>query len=151
MDAALAHHKDLDVLLDVQQGADYLKSCEFVRAGVLGVVGFCYGGRIALLFAARSRDVDAVVPFHPGAVTPREIARLACPVQIHCGTADPNVSVESIESLRKTLVAQSTPVEVYLYEGAAHGFLAYTRPTYQPEAAQLAWSRTTAFLHRHLS
>ena len=29
-----------------------------------------------MLYGARSREVDAVVPFHPGAVTKEEIARL---------------------------------------------------------------------------
>ncbi len=50
----------------------------------------------------------------------------------------------------KLLKGQGTPVEVYLYEGADHGFLAYTRPYYKPEAARLAWGRVTAFLHKHL-
>lgn len=37
-----------------------------------------------------------------------------------------------------------------LYEGADHGFLAYTRPYYRPADAQVSWKRTVAFLRRHL-
>jgi carboxymethylenebutenolidase len=48
------------------------------------------------------------------------------------------------------LRAQGTPAEVFLYEGADHGFLAYTRPTYAPDAAKLAWQRAVAFLKQHL-
>ena len=147
---ATANHTDLDVLEDIQAGADYLRTQTFVKAGGMGVLGFCYGGRMAMLHGARSRDIDVVVPFHPGKVTAAEIARLKSPVQVHCGTADRNVSVESIRDLEKMLRAQSTPVEVYLYEGADHGFLAYTRPYYKPDAAKLAWTRTTEFLHKHL-
>ena len=150
MRKALADHTDLDVLGDVQAGADYLKTQPFVKTGGMGVLGFCYGGRIAMLHGARSREIDAVVPFHPGKVTAAEVARLKAPVQIHCGTADRHVPVADIRELDKMLKAQSTPVEVYLYEGADHGFLAYTRPFYKPDAAQLAWTRTTQFLQKHL-
>jgi carboxymethylenebutenolidase len=150
MRQALADHSDWDVVADVQAGADYLRGQSFTKPGATGVLGFCYGGRIAMLYAARSRDVDAVVPFHPGPVTAEEIARLKSPVQVHCGTADRNVSVSAIRDLEKMLRAQSTPVDVHLYDGADHGFLAYTRPYYKPDAAKLAWSRTTQFLHKWL-
>ena len=142
---------DFDVLLDVQVGADYLRGQPFVRPGGLGVIGFCYGGRIALLFGSRSRDVDAVVPFHPGPVTAAEVARLAAPVQIHHGTADRSVGADESRKLEAVLRAQKTPVELFLYEGADHGFLAYTRPPrYHPQAAKLAWDRTVRFLDGRL-
>ncbi|MDQ3806084.1 MAG: dienelactone hydrolase family protein [Acidobacteriota bacterium] len=148
---ALADHTDLDVLEDLHAGAAYLRAQPFVKAGGMGALGFCYGGKMAMLYGARSREVDAVVPFHPGKVTAEEIARLKSPVQVHSGTADRNVPVADIHVLEKMLRAQATPVEVYLYEGADHGFLAYTRPYYKPDAAKLAWSRATQFLRQHLN
>lgn len=150
MRKALANHTDLDVLEDIDAGADYLRQQSFVKAGGMGVLGFCYGGRMAMVYGARSRNIDAVVPFHPGKVTAAEIPRLKSPVQVHCGTADHNVPLADIRELEKMLRAQSTPVEVYLYEGADHGFLAYTRPYYKPDAAKLAWARATEFLHKYL-
>ncbi|HJU72536.1 MAG TPA: dienelactone hydrolase family protein [Gemmatimonadaceae bacterium] len=148
--AALVNHSELDVLADVQAGADYLRGKPFVKEGPIGVLGFCFGGRMAMLYGARSRDVDAVVPYHPGPVTAAEVARLRSPVQVHCGTSDRNVSVDSIRDLEKILRAQSTPVDVHLYEGADHGFLAYTRPTYKVDAAKLSWTRSVEFLRKHL-
>jgi len=65
----------------VQAGADYLREQPFVKAGGLGVVGFCYGGRMAMLYGARSREITAVVPFHPGPITAMELANLKAPVQ----------------------------------------------------------------------
>ena len=150
MRKATQNHTDLDVLEDIQAGTDYLRGQSFVQAGRIGVLGFCYGGRMAMLFGARSREVDVVVPFHPGKVKAEEIVRLKSPVQVHCGTADRNVSVADIRDLEKMLRAQSTPVEVHLYEGADHGFLAYTRPYYKPDAAKLAWTRATVFLQKYL-
>jgi carboxymethylenebutenolidase len=108
------------------------------------------GGRLAMLFGARSREVDAVVPFHPAPMKEKEITRLKIPVQVHHGTADKAVAMTETQKLEKMLKAQGTPVEVFLYEGADHGFLAYTRPFYKPDAAKLAWTRTTQFLHGHL-
>jgi len=55
MRTALAGHTDLDVLGDVQAGADYLRGQPYVKPGPLGIVGFCFGGRIAMLYGARSR------------------------------------------------------------------------------------------------
>src|SRR5262249_60246434 len=125
-----------DVRQDGEGGADYIQAQPFVRAGGVGVVGFCFGGRIALLFGARSLEVDAVVPFHPGVVTGKEVVRLRAPVQFHHGSADRAVDVARTRELVKGLNARKAAVELFGYEGADHGFLAYSRPTYRPEDAQ---------------
>ncbi len=148
----LKEHTKYDVLQDIQVGADYLKTQPFVKARCMGIIGFCYGGWMAMLFAARSREIDAVVAFHPGLeMTDREmIAHVQVPVQLHQGTADQSVDATTAKKLQEILKAQKTPVELFLYEGADHGFLAYTRPFYRPEDAKLAWQRTTEFLGKHL-
>ena len=147
----IGNHTELDVLDDIQAGASHLRAQPYVSPGGIGVVGFCFGGRLAMLFGARSREVDAVVPFHPAPMKERDVTRLRVPVQIHHGTADRAVSAEETRKTEKMLRAQGTPVEVFLYEGADHGFLAYTRPFYQPDAARLAWSRAAQFLRKHLT
>ena len=147
----IGNHTDLDILDDVQAGVSHLRAQAFVRPGGMGVLGFCMGGRIAMMFGARSREIDAVVPFHPAPVRqPGEVARLKVPVQIHHGTADHAVAFTESQKTEKMLKAQGTPVELFLYEGADHGFLAYTRPFYRPDYAKLAWARATEFLHKHL-
>lgn len=151
MRAAGARHSDNDVIHDIHSGIGHLRSQPFVRRGGIGVVGFCFGGRIAMLLGARSSEVDAVVAYHPGPVTAEEIARLKAPVQVHCGTADGNVSVEAIRALEAMLKARQVPNEVHFYEGANHGFLAYTRPPrYDPVAGALSWRRSVEFLRRLL-
>jgi carboxymethylenebutenolidase len=143
-------HTDADALLDIQSGIDYLRAQPFVKTSGIGVVGFCYGGKLAMMLGARSREIEAVVPFHPGPTTAAEIARLKSPTQIHSGTADRHVPVAAVREIEKTLKSQGAPTEVFLYEGADHGFLAYTRPYYKPDAAKLAWTRTVEFLQRHI-
>jgi carboxymethylenebutenolidase len=147
----LANHTELDRLDDVQAGVSYLRTQPFVSPGAMAVIGFCRGGREAMLFGARSREVDAVVAFHPAPMKEQEIIRLKhVPVQIHHGTADESVPVTETQKTERMLKAQGTPAEVFLYEGANHGFLAYTRPFYKPDAAKLAWARATRFLHKYL-
>lgn len=147
----LANHTELDRLDDIQAAASFLRTQSFVSAGGLGVVGFCRGGREAMLFGARSREIEAVVPFHPAPMKQAELTRLKnVPIQIHHGTADRSVAVTETKNTEKMLKAQRASVEVFLYEGVDHGFLAYTRPTYKPDEAKLAWTRAVRFLHQHL-
>ena len=143
---ALAGRTDDDFLRDIRAGADFLAGHEAVKTGGMGIIGFCSGGRRALLYADRFDDVKAVIPYHPSRTKPEEIARLKAPVQVHSGTADRHIPVTEIRELEDALRRQGTSVQVYLYEGADHGFLAYTRPYYQPDAAQSAWKRTVEFL-----
>ncbi|HEY0372291.1 MAG TPA: dienelactone hydrolase family protein [Thermoanaerobaculia bacterium] len=147
---ALEGRTEDDFLQDIQAGADYLESRPDVKHGPLGIIGFCSGGRRAMLYAARDARIKAVVPYHPARMAANEIAPVKAPVQIHCGTADRHVKVEWIRELEQWFRQQGTPVEVFLYEGADHGFLAYTRPYYRAKDAQLSWQRTTAFLRKHL-
>jgi carboxymethylenebutenolidase len=152
MNKALAGRSDDDYLRDIRAGADYLRGHEAVKAGGVGILGFCSGGRRALLYAVRNEDVKSVVAFHTAAHTKaEEVVGLKVPVQLHHGEAD-RVSPPAVsKAVEKQLRSQRTPVEVFLYEGAEHGFLAYTRhPEYKPDAAQEAWKRTVAFLDRSL-
>ena len=149
---------------DTQAGVEFLKSQPFVKKGKQGVMGFCFGGRNALLFAARSPDIGAVAPFYgpvtlfPG--TTREerpkqpldadvVKQIRVPVQGHYGTKDKAVSLEPVRKFEQALRAQGTPVEIYTYE-AEHGFFAYNRPTYRADDAQLARTRMLAFFKKHL-
>ena len=154
-----AGHSDNDALIDTNIGIDYLRKQSFVRQqgdfpfsrlDGLGVVGFCYGGRLALLLGSRVSDVDAVVAYHPGPFHTEEMARLRSPILVHQGSADHSLPEGQTAALIKNLQSQKVRVQDYWYEGADHGFLAYTRPTYKPDAAKLSWDRTVAFLKKNL-
>ena len=151
MSQALAGRTEDDFLADIRAGAEFLDRDPGVKPGRRGLVGFCAGGRRALLYGARHADgTAAVVAYHPGKTTREELAGLKAPVQVHCGTGDRHVPVADVRELEAALRAQGTPVELHLYEGADHGFLAYTRPFYRPADAQLSWKRTLEFLREHM-
>ena len=150
----LKDHTDYDILEDIQVAADYLKTQPFVRGGGFGMVGFCYGGWISLQMAARSREVRAVVAYHPGIGTkpdPQQLNDVRAPVQLHQGTADRSVNPQTAIRLRDIFKAHDVPVELFWYEGANHGFTAYTREFYRPDYAELSWSRATRFLSKALN
>lgn len=154
-----AGHSDSDAIVDTFIGLDYLRrqtfvrqegEFPFVRFDGLGVIGFCYGGRLAMLLGARSADIDAVVAYHPGPFQPQEMKHLRGPVLVHQGTADGSVPEGQTAALIKNLKAKKIPTTDFWYEGADHGFLAYTRPTYKADAGKLSWDRTVAFLKKNL-
>lgn len=145
---------------DIQAGLDYLKSQSFVKQKHLGVMGFCSGGRYALMFTAQSKETTAVVSFYGTLMLPPRfnrkrtpfdvIKQIKAPFQGHYGTRDTNAPPADAERFVKELRAQATPAELFTYE-AGHGFFAYNRDeVYQPEAARLAKERMLAFFRRNL-
>jgi carboxymethylenebutenolidase len=149
---ALEGRTEDEYLQDIRAGDEYLKTLRSVKSDKLGILGFCSGGRRAMLYAAKyPKNIRAVIPFHPGPkMKAEDVAGLKAPVQIHQGNADRHIPVADIKELEKIFKDQKTSVEVHFYEQADHGFLAYTRPFYEPDAAMLAWKRTTEFLDKHL-
>lgn len=150
---------DEHVFRDVQAGIDYLKKQPFAKRNQIGITGFCFGGRIALMFAAKSKEIDAVVSFYgtlrlpPEAnrpVNPFDVAgKIKAPVQGHYALKDTGIAPSDVKKFFEMLQAQGTRAELYNYE-AEHGFFAYTRPVYHAEAAKLAQDRMLEFFRQHL-
>lgn len=150
---------DQRIFQDIRAGLHYLEGQPFVKPGAVGITGFCFGGRCALMFAAESKDVGAVVPFYGNPRTPPlanrtldpldVMNRIKSPVQGHYVRNDSDIPLLQVEELEQTLRTQGTPVEMFLYD-AGYGFFAYERSSYNAEAAALAWSRTARFFKRHL-
>ena len=150
---------DEHVFRDIQAGIDYLKRQSFVKGERVGITGFCFGARIALMFAARSKEIDAVVPFYGNLRLPPEfnrpvnpfdiVSEIKAPVQGHYALTDTGIPQSDVKKFFEILQAQGTRAELYNYE-AEHGFFAYTRPTYNAEAAKLAQTRMLEFFRQHL-
>jgi carboxymethylenebutenolidase len=147
------------IFRDLQSTIDYLKGQKFARATRIGIMGFCFGGRCALMFAAKSKEIDAVAPFYGNLRTPPFANRkqdpldlleqIRVPVQGHYSNNDAEVPPEQLKTLESTLKRNRVPVEVFTYD-APHGFFAYTRSTYRAEAARISWQRTAAFFKKYL-
>lgn len=154
--AANLHAKNsLDVNAAVRTivgGAEFLRSLPWVgSAGKVGVMGFCLGGGLALLAAARSDAFDAVAVYHHSLFPDeRELAHIACPILGHYGTADHSTPRDEVEDFRSSLERLGTRHELHWYEGMPHGFAQVPTdaelPPDQRAAVELSRSRTFEFL-----
>ena len=147
-------------LADVDAALDHLRG-EGWNDDQLGIVGFCFGGRVTFLVAAH-RDIGAAVGFYGGGIAsqgalpfPPLIDRapsLATPWLGLFGDDDESIPVESVEALRVALADTPLDGEVVRYPGVGHGFHCEARPDhFDPEAAHDAWRRTLAWFDRHLA
>ncbi|SMG59504.1 dienelactone hydrolase family protein [Paraburkholderia susongensis] len=119
--------------------------------GKVGVMGFCLGGLMTYLTAARSH-VDAAAWYY-GGQTERflgESAGLAAPIIMHVGEEDEFVTPEAQRSIKEALGSRLN-VEFFTYPGCYHAFARHSGTRYDAAAASLANGRTEAFLHRHLA
>ena len=147
------------LLRDIQSGVAYLRTVPAVQpgGGGVGLIGFCGGGWNALLVAAQSLDVAAVVAFYAPVTladstrrSPQSLAAfIRVPVQFHRATEDPFVPAPDVERFAETLRTLGTPIEVFTYQ-ARHGFVATNRGVYDSASARLAWSRVRPFLQAHV-
>lgn len=147
---------------DVGAAAAHLRSLP-TSNGKAGVIGYCSGGRQAVL-AACHLELDAAVDCYGAFVTgtPPEgfplqvtnlvdqLPRLSAPLLGLFGTEDSHPSPEQVAELDEILTAEGKPHEFHSYDDAGHAFFAVDRPSYRVAAAVDGWERITAFYHAHL-
>jgi carboxymethylenebutenolidase len=112
-------------------------------SGKIGVVGYCWGGGLAWLAAARVPGVAASVGYYGRLIATSlldEIPRV--PMFLHYGEHDPNIPMSDVEKVR----AAHPEMAIFTYD-AGHGFNCEDRADFNPDAATLARARTLAFLH----
>ncbi len=119
-------------------------------SGKVGCVGFCLGGRLAFMTAART-DVDASVGYYPVGVDNllHEKHAIAKPLMLHVAGADHFVSPEVQRKMHEGL-DDHPRVVIHDYPGEDHGFADEMGKRRSEEAAQLADSRTEQFFAEHL-
>jgi carboxymethylenebutenolidase len=115
----------------------------------LGVLGFSFGAAYAtLLPAERDRLIASVVYY--GVYTGPHIDRSSAAVLGNFAETDQFESDEGIAELEETVRAAGREVTIHRYPGTGHWFAEPSRDAYRPEAADLAFERTVAFLRKHL-
>ena len=139
---------------DLAGATDFLLAHDAVTSSKLGVVGFCMGGAFALLLAAQEGDkIGAAVPFYGvGPGTPDSYAGITAPVQGHYGNQDQMMPADDAHATERQ-VREEAGVDVeFFYYDAGHAFMnpEDKMGTYQQDLAELAWSRTVAFLRANL-
>lgn len=114
-------------------------------AGRVAIVGYCWGGTVAWLAAARLTGLAAAVPYYGGGMPNHADEAPKCPVLCHFGERDKSPS----PAQARALLARHPDVAGYFYD-AGHGFNCDQRGSYDAEASRLARTRTLAFLAQHV-
>jgi carboxymethylenebutenolidase len=156
-DAAMARAKRLDfsrLVDDMSAAIDWLRTRPETN-GAVGTIGFCMGGTIVLLLAARRPDLAASVCYYGFPADARTSARpidLAAkmngPILGHWGDQDAGVGMDNVKELDVALDTAGVAHEFHVYPGLGHGFLKASlddegTPGYR-QACE-SWTRTIAF------
>jgi len=109
--------------------------------GKVGALGFCLGGKLAWLAAARA-GVDAAVAYYGVGIETAlgELATIKCPVTLHFAENDKFVPAAARDSIAAAVTDRN--VEIFVYPGADHGFNCPERPAFDKGASLMAHSRS---------
>lgn len=127
-------------LEDIDATMQWLRRTSNARP--VGLMGFCLGGKLAVLAGARG-GADAVVSLY-GVQLDRhltELTSIEVPLQIHVGDADEHIPAEAVTRIRDALAGREN-ARVFVYPGAGHGFANASRAdVFHAEAARVARQR----------
>jgi carboxymethylenebutenolidase len=149
---------DAQVLSDLD-GAAAWATKNRGSATKLGVTGFCWGGRVAWLYAAHNPKVKAGVAWYgrldgdKTGLTPEHavdlVDKIKAPMLGLYGGADAGIPVETVERMRDALKAAGSASELVVYPDTPHAFHADYRPSYRKAAAEDGWKRAIAWFRQH--
>jgi carboxymethylenebutenolidase len=138
----------LDATEQTVRGAvQYLKR----NGAKVGIAGFCMGGAVAVIAAAKIPELTAAVSFY--GLPPEQAAKAAdvkIPLQGHFANKDEYIAPKMVDDFEGALKASGKDAEFFRYD-ADHAFVNEQRmAVHDRHAAELAWSRAIAFLKRRL-
>ena len=128
----------------------FLQNHEAVSRPTVGVLGLGYGAKWALkLSSDMSESIGAIVLFY--GYQSIDWATIDAPVLGHFAEIDHDLPPSFVDDLREQLAAKDIDTDFFIYSGAEPSFFEEEDTArYSPQAAILAWERTSTFLHRAL-
>ena len=114
--------------------------------GKVGAMGFCWGGGMVNQTAIHSPDLLAGVAFYGRVPAAEDASKIKANLMLHYAGLDERIN-EGIPGYKAALEAAGIAHVIHMYEGVNHAFHNDTASArYDKAAADLAWSRTIAFL-----
>jgi carboxymethylenebutenolidase len=120
------------------------------RPSRIGAVGFSMGAAWAMWCAAKRPTVTASVVYY-GTLQGASLAGATAPVLGHFAESDPYEADDAVLAFERTLHEAGRRAVIHRYPGTGHWFAEPSRDAWRPEAARLAFDRTTTFLRAHLA
>lgn len=119
--------------------------------GKVGAVGFCWGGTRIGELAVNAPDLDAAVAYYGGTPKPEDVPKINAPLLLHYAGLDSRVNA-GVPAFEDALKKGKKKYALYMYEGVNHAFNNDAgEARYNKQAADLAWTRTVAFLKGNLT
>ncbi len=148
------------IVADMKAGLAVLKAQSGIDAERIGMVGHCWGGRVAWL-AACHMPFAALATFYggnvkkalgAGNVSPLALTpHITCPVVGFYGQSDTNPSPQDVTDYSAALTAAGIPHTFHRYDGAGHAFQNFPTPErYNQAASDDAWTKVLRFLAEQL-
>jgi carboxymethylenebutenolidase len=138
---------------DLEATLDYLQGDGLV--GDLALTGFCWGGRLAYLFAARHPEVKLLVAYY-GHLTAwsgadgnkpysplDEAAKIKARVVGSYGGGDDSIPLTDVSQMEERLKAAGNTAELKVYDGAPHCF--FRTPEWETASLD-SWARVIGAL-----
>ena len=136
---------------------DFVASAQWLKdrpgsTGKLGAIGFCFGGGIVNQLAVRlGSGLSAGAPFYGAPPGDADVAKISAPMMLHYADPTKDTGIgQRIPAYEAALKANGKKYQLFVYEGANHGFHNDTTPRYDEAAAKLAWQRTLDFFNQNL-
>ncbi len=131
-------------------GIEFLQSNEAVTSAGVGVVGFCMGGGLCYVLAAREPEsVVAVAPFYgliPWADAAPDYSKIQAPIRGHYAEFDEYFTPELVAALQAQLDELGKDAILTVHPGTQHAFCNDDRPeVYSPSEAEAAFNETFEF------
>lgn len=115
----------------------------------IGAIGFCMGGRVAML-AATAVPLAAAASYYGGGFPVEKAAEVKAPLMMFWGGLDKHITPEIRRGLVDALTAAGKEFSSTVFSQADHGFNCDQRASFNPEASALATAMTRAFFERHI-
>lgn len=147
---------DAQVCADLDAALAFAKASGHGNGESVGLVGYCWGGRTAWIYALHNPKLKAAVSYYglldgmKGSIKPRDPvefgSELKVPVLGLYSGIDAFVKPEVIAKMRGEIAKSGSGSEIVIFPNVDHGFNADYRPSYDKAAATYAWKLTRDWL-----
>jgi carboxymethylenebutenolidase len=150
---------DAQVCADLDAAVAFAKASGHANADRVGLVGFCYGGRIAWVYASHNPKLKAAVAYYgllegmKSDIKPKDPVDLAADLKVPVlglyAALDNYIKPAAVEKMTASLRGSGSGSEIVVFPNVDHGFNADYRPTYDKVAATYAAKLAHNWLKDH--
>jgi carboxymethylenebutenolidase len=160
LSTVVAKVPDAQVVSDLDAAVAFAKASGSADADRLGLVGFCWGGRVAWVYALNNPKLKAAVAYYgllegmqSDNLRPRDPVQFASEIKVpvlglYAGL-DQNIKAEAVNRMTEGLRSSGSGSEIVVFPNVSHGFNADYRPSYDKVAATYAQKLSFDWLKDH--